>query len=225
MPGFFPSKTANTLTAQSQYYLDWSRVGGLIASGQHRYTWQQLAQRGLVVAAMAYGAYEGYHYAGEEESGFTSSLYSMAGCFVGFVVSHIAVIVPLIYKRHQMSQHCHAAEKTILSLLNELQEIGQNSEHISALTQQIALIVDATMSLNLSDDKQARASQTWGRRKALMDNIVEKLDNDIKRYQQLHETDTQLIKNTAFWSLEKLSWQNAFNQEATPDESARPKTN
>ena len=201
MTRFFPESITKTLTEQSRHYVDWSRVGSLIASGTHRYTWHELAERGLVVASMAYGAYQGYHRADEARGlNVTSGLYSMAGCFVGFVVSHLLVLGPLLYKRHQMHQHCQASEERIVILLNAMREIDRGHDGISALIAQIASVVDETMALSLSDDKHARASQTWGLRMALMEKITKKLDDDVHSVMNADERDVVLTQTMAFWS-------------------------
>jgi len=198
MPGFFPSNTANTLTKLSDYYIDWSRVGELFASNKHRYTWDQLIQRGMILASSAYGAYAGYNRA-DNGFGLSSSLYSMAGCFIGFAVSHLLIIAPLIYKRHQMNQACMASQHEILASIQTLSKLDPGNREITNLIVNIINLVDSTNNISLSDENHANASQTWGRRKNLMEKINCRLKSDLK-LACATDLNSHIDTLTAFWS-------------------------
>lgn len=219
MPGFFSSNSANKLTALSNHFLDWSRVGSLIASGTHRYSWHELVQRGFIITSMGVGAYSGYQYSDEESLGLTSGLYSMAGCFVAFAVSHCIVLAPLVYKRKLMQQQCQESEKTVLSLLNTLNEVALDKdldkEQVASLMKQVTSVVGDTLSLNLSDDAQARASQTWGMRARLMGYIVTKLAADVEYLKDSAEPNLLLNDMLAFWSKPQSDLHEALKESVT----------
>lgn len=201
MPGLF-ARAANSLTDLSGYYVDWSRVGELISQTKHHYTWQQLIERGAIVASTAYGAYKGYECAEDSSFGLNASLYSMAGCFVGFVVSHLVVIAPLIYKRHQRKIECDKTNKKIISLFSKLREIDCDNEAITTLITTLGEVVKVALNINLSDEKHARASQTWGRRSALMEKIKIKLNDDFGLLVSSHDREDTLVKLSNFWHQE-----------------------
>ncbi|WP_419419622.1 hypothetical protein ACNVED_14140 [Legionella sp. D16C41] len=197
MPGFFSTNAPQTLTQWSNYYIDWSRVGGLLRQGTHRYSWNELMQRGIILASIGAGGYAGYN-AANQNSAFMSGLYSMAGCFTGFVVSHLVVTAPLIYKRYQLSQECMEAQKVILNALQDLKDYLPNNENINQLIPVISTHVDTIMNMNLSKGERANASLTWGRRRTLLTNLAEKLKQDIIEVN--NSNGDSLIDMKNFWS-------------------------
>ncbi|WP_133128685.1 hypothetical protein [Legionella nagasakiensis] len=219
MPGFFSSETANALTARFHHLVDWSRVGELLASGRHRYTTRQLIERGVIIAAMGAGVCAGYNMA-DSGFGLGSTLYSMAGCFIGFVASHAVVILPLIHKRYQMSQACSAAQKRILSLLQEINHLDGDREKVSELVRTISRVVAETMTLNLSDEQHARASQTWGARRALMEKISDKLSVDFNLLRSTTDQDALLDELNGFWSQEQSTLHVTLRAFKRPETSA-----
>ncbi|STX30114.1 Uncharacterised protein [Legionella beliardensis] len=178
MTGFFSSQVANTLSSWSNYYMDWSRVGELLREGTHRYSWHELIQRGTILASMGEGLYLGYNYS-DSDSWLNRGLYSMSGCFVGFVVSHLVVIAPLIYKRYQLSQDCTEAQKMILNSLQDLRAYPNDSELIDSIIDLVTTQVKAIMEMNLSNEKHSNASLTWGKRRTLLTNLAAELKQDI----------------------------------------------
>ncbi|WP_035892869.1 hypothetical protein, partial [Legionella oakridgensis] len=215
----FPTETANALTARFHHLVDWSRVGELLASGRHRYTTRQLIERGVIIAATGAGAYMGYNLA-DSGFGLGSALYSMAGSFVGFVLSHTVVIIPLIYKRYQMSQACSAAQENILALLQDINHLEGDREKVSALIRTVSRVVEETMTLNLSDEQHARASQTWGTRRALMEKISDKLSADFGRLHNAEDQDAVLDELNRFWSQEQSALHTALRAFKTPEISS-----
>lgn len=196
MANFIFSTLANTLTKRSGYYIDWSRVGELLVSGKHRYSWQQLVPRGFILASMAAGAYSGYKYTTGNEQPLNTGLYSMAGCFVGFVISHAFVIAPLLYKRYQMSQQCMSSQQHIVALLKEIEELGPTYH---TLIEPISRLVNSTLTLSASNEKQANASQTWGKRRRLMESIAERLAFDVEQLREASKSQDVLTEIKAFW--------------------------
>lgn len=47
------------MTEKSKHYLDWSRTGELLFSGNHRYSSEELLVRGFIVFPIAASAYLG----------------------------------------------------------------------------------------------------------------------------------------------------------------------
>lgn len=209
MPAFF-SSVANTLTDYSNYYIDWSRVSELITSASHRYSFKELAERGAIISATALGAYAGYRWA-DEGFGLGSCLYSMAGSFIGFVVSHTVVIAPLLWKRYQMSQECQKSEQQILDACLELRFMDYSNPEIDKLITAITSKVKETKELNLSDDKHARASQTWGTRKMLLAKMAEQVANDLNALQDKDNYDETLLSIQSFWSKSSYDFYNAVS--------------
>lgn len=196
MSSFFTS-SANTLTAYSNHLIDWSRVGELLSSGTHRYTLKELAIRGVILGTTAVGGYQGYQWT-DEGFGLNSCLYSMAGCFIGFVVSHTAIIAPLILKRYQMSQACQSHEVEALNALTLIKHLHPQHEVVNKMMSNVSEKIKMTKELTFSDDKHARASQTLGTRKTLMAKIACQINDDLNT---LLKADEQTIKKiAAFWS-------------------------
>ena|SRR3990167_7664761 len=209
MPGFFSSSLSNQLTSWSEHYIDWSRVGELLNSGHHHYSIKELAERGLIIASMGYGTYYGYHYSEDLDASFKPYLYSMAGCFIGFVISHTAVIAPLILKRTQMSAQCFELQTQMFHHLQSLKVI--DNDKINLLIEKISTLIASTITLNLSDDKHARASQTWGRRLSLMRHIAEKLKKDVETFSQSESNDAILNQLMTYWSDEPTKIYSSFD--------------
>ncbi|WP_131782566.1 hypothetical protein [Legionella gresilensis] len=198
MPGFFSVKSAQTLTESSNYLIDWSRVGELLRQGTHRYSWHELIQRGVILVSIGAGGYAGYNYSNQSSS-FMSGLYSMSGCFVGFVVSHLIVIAPLIYKRYQLSQECADKQKIILDSLQELKIHSPNQDINNSLIDLISAHIQTIMTMSFSTGSRANASLTWGRRRTMLTNLADKLKQDIADL--ANNSDANLEKEIKqFWS-------------------------
>lgn len=169
MPGFFNQQS---LTERSLHLVDWSRVASLVRSGTHRYSVKELAVRGFVVGTMAAGTYLGYQKSDEQAGYGMKGFYSMSGCFVGFFLSHIVVVLPLLSKRLSMRKDCLEAKEKILVSISHL---TGNQEEIE-LKEKIEGFVDHVMTLSLGNEKEAKASQTWGRRRRILSCLVDFLE-------------------------------------------------
>lgn len=157
MFSFFSRK----LTDLSNHYVDWTRVGELLASGRHRYSAYEIAVRGAVVAATAVSGFLGAHYNDEEKTHCSTTTAAIASAVLGFIVSHTIVIVPLIMKRYQMSQSCAKLVIAIqekLSILNDMD------------TDTCKLISDTVA--NICVKSEIKASATWGMRKRLLNAVL-----------------------------------------------------
>lgn len=194
MPGFF---SRQSLTEYSSHLLDWSRVASLLSSGTHRYSRKELIQRGFVVGSMLVGSGLAYSQCEEDDSLGIKGLYSMSGCFVGFVLSHVVVIWPLVKKRLEMRHDCLEAKEKILSYVSLLTDCPEQTE----LKDQIEAFIDNAMQLSLSTEKNAKASQSWGYRRRILLNLLELFEKQAMSFEELND----------FWEendgemLEKLS--------------------
>ncbi len=191
MFGLFEKK----LTENSNHFLDWSRIGELFGSGTHRYSLKELTARAFVIGCTATFSYLSASLNDEKKTGCSYLTMLIAGGVVGFVFSHLIVISPLILKRYNMSQECSQMVDEIRSLFNNA--VLKNSENRKQL---INDVIEHILKISLSDEKHARASETWGNRIKLLSRV--KLS--------LVATDEDIIK---FWGekesvesiLEKLS--------------------
>ena len=221
MTGLFPSMVANELTKKSSYLLDWSRVGELVASGGHKYTQRELAQRAFILGVITYGGYVGSRY-GQANGFFKKGFYSLAGCFVGFVVSHAVVIVPLVIKRQQIKAACDELQTQSLEIIKRVEISYQNHSKIVDLVVKMKNTIQSMMTLNLSDEEHARASQTLGSRLRLMEGVVARLTADETALSQAVDKDTVLKELVDFWSQDiqvlSLAFRDSNNDKSIEDE-------
>ena len=124
----------------------------------------------------------------------------LAGCVIGLFVSHIPIILPLLKKRYDLSRDCQEAQETLLSTLQDLGELFPNDSNIKLLIPLITNVAEVTMSIDLADAEHSRASQTLGKRRALMQKIGGKLAEDIKSLEQADQIDTPLETIHKFWA-------------------------
>jgi hypothetical protein len=158
---------SKNLTEYTHHYIDWSRIGNLVASGNHRYSAHELLVRGSVIACVATSAYVAAHFNNAEKTGCSTLVAAIAGGALGFVASHAVVIYPLVKKRCEMSKECKQLVAEIEGKMHSLSSLEQ--ETIDAVVAKIQV-------MSLSDDVHAKASQTWGKRKTLLSMVSEKLN-------------------------------------------------
>lgn len=157
-------------TELSGHYIDWSRIGELFASN-HRYSKGELLLRRAMIAITVLSGYLGYKLNNQEKTGYSDLNMGMLSALVGFVVPHTIVIAPLIIKRCKMSREC---KKVILDINAKVAEFRH-----PVLSAQIAVNVEFILQHSLSDDKHARASQTWGHRLRLLQNVKASLEGKL----------------------------------------------
>ena len=163
---------ANKLTEYSNNIIDWSRVAELVSSGSHRYSRAELLVRLGIVSTTAASAFVGWSINNSKGSAAAMSNTSSIVAFglLGFIVSHTVAIWPLIQKRWKLSKEClHLASDAVGKI---------NSMEVNDLRFRIKLrvLVGDILKFSLSDDKHSKASQTWGRRKRLLNSLVLYLD-------------------------------------------------
>lgn len=159
---------SHKLTAASNYFIDWSRIGELIGSGKHHYSPEELAVRGVIVLTTATSAFLGYHLNNEEATYSSNTTIAIAAALTSFTVSHLIAISPLIYKRYKMSQACDKLVTEIRMKTSELPDISHISLHKT---------IKHILNLSLTNEKHANASLTWGKRKHLLHQLNAKLEN------------------------------------------------
>lgn len=166
MFGFF----AKALTEKSNHYIDWSRIGELIQSGNHRYSKDELLARGSIIICTAVSTYLGSSLNNSEKTKCSNVQMAIAFGLLGFILSHAIVIYPLYRKRVELSHEC----KLLASEIHN--KLEQNVVHMSeACKTKIKEKIHEILTLSLSTDNHGNASQTWGRRKRLLSEINEKL--------------------------------------------------
>lgn len=166
MFGYFSKQ----LTKASSHYIDWSRIGELAASNSHQYSRDELLTRAGMITATGVLGYLAAAFNDEEKTGCTNMTMSLIGAGLGFVASHAVVIYPLVKKRLEMSESCKVLSREILSKFKDSdQYTEENEEKLSGLIQEI-------LSQSCADEAHSRASQTWGYRRRLMNNLNELLN-------------------------------------------------
>jgi hypothetical protein len=168
----FSSYYANKLTEYSSHFLDWSRVGELLAATQHRYTPQQILARGSMFTVVAISAALGKYFNQADQTGYSDLAVAAASAFVSFATIHTIALVPIVQKRCRMSREC----QTLAIEINDLLD-GNNfsDDYKNKIKGEIFKISE----LSLSDEQHSRASQTWGQRKRLMSELRDKVTSDI----------------------------------------------
>ena len=161
---FFPQR----FTEYSNHYIDWSRVGELLTSNNHQYTNDQLIVRGVIATATAVSAYLGHCLNNENQTNCTNVTVSIAAGVLGFTLSHVIVIYPLIKKRYAISHECNALKKKIDCYITRNPDLP--------CLDNIHAVVDHISQLSLSNIKNAKASETWGRRKRLLLQVLRHLE-------------------------------------------------
>lgn len=159
MFSFFSPK----LTTLSNHYVDWSRIGSLLRSGNHRYSTQEILTRGAIVSFTAASAFLGYYVNQSKKTGYSGASAALTAGLAGFVISHAFVIAPLIKKRLEISNKCTAKKNEILTKLPLI-----NNKSIEAL---VVGVIDHIGKFSLSDKEHHRASETWGKRLSLLTQV------------------------------------------------------
>ena len=169
MFGFFSKK----LTEYSKHYLDWSRIGELLKSGKHRYNKDELLIRGAIVATSAAAGFLAVSFNDVEKTKCSDLTVGLAAILLSFTLSHAIVIYPLVKKRYKMQQDC-------ANLIDEIR--SKTSNRVPPITENenkvLQSLIEKISNLSLSDEQQARASQTWGMRKRLLGMINETVNEN-----------------------------------------------
>lgn len=186
MFGLFSKKA----TEYSNHYIDWSRIGELFQSRNHRYSNGEILLRGCMIALTAVSAYLGAYMNNEEKTHCSTTMVSIAAGALGFSVIHAAVILPLIKKRYEMNKECE-------KLVNEIEFKIAKSDVLTLKYDAIHSVIQSVLELSLTDQAHGRASQTWGRRKNLLSKISAALDD--------HQMNAEFWKDDANAIIHKLS--------------------
>lgn len=157
---------AKKMTEDSGHYLDWSRTGELLLSASHRYSRDELLTRGFIVATIAVFAYLGAALNDKEKTHCSSTAVAVMAGFLGFVISHAIVIIPLVQKRREMARECSELAEQITS------QTCSNDLYAQAVFD----LVQHILKLSLSTDQHGNASLTWGTRKRLLQCVKDRLD-------------------------------------------------
>ncbi|KTD54775.1 hypothetical protein [Legionella quateirensis] len=160
------------LTARSNYLIDWNRPGSLFF-GRHRYSLQEKIERGFVITSTAVMGFLTWN--ASEQGGFLPFAF---GASLGFLISHTITMSPLIYKRIKAQWSCN----DLITQIN--QKITQQEPDFITLVQSVCDDV-------LKSTNSAGPSATWGRRKRLLETLLEWLNTEEKM-----DTVTETLKKT-----------------------------
>jgi hypothetical protein len=147
------------LTKKSDYLINWQRAGSLFFSGTHRYTPKEVLERSFVITSMAVGGFLKWNTS--NNGGATPFMF---GAALGFLVSHSITMSPLIYKRLEAKWACGSLKDTI-----HLRLIAKPEE--------CRLLVTSIIEKILKETHSKSPSAVWGRRKRLLTNLLEWLNN------------------------------------------------
>lgn len=145
----------NSLT---DYLIDWTRVGELLRSGTHRYSYDEMIQRGFIIIltlspVMYYREF---------------SLFVLELVMICFFVSHLFIISPLIIKRWLCKMECN---KLIAKIKSADCVCTNNSGNIWC---EVCVKIHRIMESSVPNGK---ASATWGRRKRLLKDMLDHDNN------------------------------------------------
>lgn len=190
MFGFF----AKVATEYSNHFIDWSRVAELIYENNHHYTREQLIVRGAIIGITAVSAFLGAYMNDEEQSNHSSLTIGLAAGTLGFALSHTVIaVLPLMKKRLQIRQECE-------NIINDIELKIKTTETLQPYHDAIHNVVKTIMAISLSDEHHARASQTWGRRKHLLQQLSFVLEDN-----QLHNVLSQKDANEIVQTLNVIN--------------------
>jgi hypothetical protein len=158
------------LTAQSNYLIDWNRAGSLFFSNHH-YSLQEKLERGFVITSTAVMGFLTWN--ATEQGGFLPFAF---GASLGFLISHTITMSPLIYKRLVAQWSC----TDLIDQIN--QKITHQEPDFITLVQSVCDDV-------LKSTNNTSPSATWGRRKRLLETLLEWLNTEEKM-----DTITETLK-------------------------------
>lgn len=142
------------LNKYTNHLVDWNRVGNLLFT-THRYTPQELLERGFIISSTAA--------LGLLKWNQSSDVGAFAFCYgatLGFLISHLVVISPLIYKRLEAKRGCDILIDRINLILISKDE---------ALRLLVTGVVDDIMQQSHSKSPSA----VWGRRKRILATLFD----------------------------------------------------
>lgn len=167
MPGFFSTNLTNQLTVQL------SQLGSSILLQAKSYTWEDIANRVVKGSCIGLDGKIGNHYS-EGTFGLGTCIYSMAGCFVGYVVSHY-----LIFGAINVRKDLNNSETRIFSILDSMKNIKASSEPTAKLLKAITHHIEAILTHDLSYQNSSEISQL-SQKNTLLQLLGKKLDMDMK---------------------------------------------
>jgi hypothetical protein len=145
------------LNEKSDYLINWNRPGSLFF-GSHRYSYQELLERGFVIASTAALGFLAWNQS--SDGGMMPFAY---GAALGFLMSHTITMSPLIYKRLEAKWACDALQDKI-----DLKLIAKNTD--------FRALVDKVVAEVLNENSSKSPSAVWGRRKRLLTTLLDWLD-------------------------------------------------
>lgn len=149
------------LNNKSNYLINWNRPGALLF-GNHRYTPRELLERGFVITMTAAGGFLN-----------RGSLTSFSGgAALGFLLAHSITMSPLIYKRLEAMWACDSLKDQI-----HLRLLARPADFRPLVTDVVDKVLQETHSKS--------PSAVWGRRKRLLTNLLDWLNDKQLSLEQL----------------------------------------
>lgn len=146
------------LNSISNYLIDWARVGELLKSGKHKYTFYEIIPRMIIgtctcLPIAIYGI----------------SPYTILCSIVSFFISHLIIISPLIKKRYNMRKDC---EELVNMIKNDWCECSHEND-----------LCDTCGKINaiMTDNNNFRSSTVWGSRRRKLNNLL-RINNENHYY-------------------------------------------
>lgn len=148
------------------YLIDWTRVGELLRSGSHRYSFNELVPRffvaSITLSPLMYRLNIDLRVAGE--------------MFLCFTISHLIVISPLVAKRWRCREEC---KQLILEIKTRRCKCRSTIESIDKTLYSIDTVcTECTVCRDIkrimeSKALRDKASATWGQRKRMLQELLE----------------------------------------------------
>lgn len=142
----YKMQIAQTLNRISNYLIDWTRVGELLRSGTHRYSFEEIIPR-FIICSMTLAPILYYR---------TINYKVLLQCIIGFIVTHSIIIYPLIIKRYYTMKQCQILITNLQNLYCICKYNTELFSHCNICTQ-IHLIMH-------NSAPNSKSSITWGMR-------------------------------------------------------------
>jgi hypothetical protein len=142
-------------------YVDWNRVGELLRSGRHVYSWEELKVRSLIVIGSISGTIVGANLL-KHTINKSWIRYGVSG-ILSFGIVHALAIDKLILKRARVKDK-------ILNLCDEIKDLASSLD-----PSKNKVIMELVQEVLLVEAKNNASSMTLGLRKRLLRHLLDEL--------------------------------------------------
>ncbi len=144
------------LNQATGYLINWDRPGSLFFNTTHHYTERELLERFAVITGTATGAFLAWY----------NSYNIVGGASIAFLIVHSITMAPLIWKRLNAMYACYQLHEEILIMVKNFSSSDQN-------------LIQKTMTAILNHSDVKSPSAVWGKRKRLLDNLKNLLNDSV----------------------------------------------